>query len=211
MKPDAFYSETARDISRELSDRPALRPVARSTAPKNDDDETTATPIAERLPAFMARLRDRERPPDIIPELVGSIGITMVHGQPRALKTWTLQEMAVAAACGDAAFGLERFQVAAPVETWRITEEDPELEERDRVSCLLAGRGVAQPPDTLHVSVQRSIVLDDPEWQTRTILYGRKHNIKLTFIDPIRASSAAVDQGATGDQTARDVPAAVHA
>lgn len=155
------------------------------------DDEP---PIAERLPAFMARLRDQPRPPEIVPGLIGT-GITMFHGQPRALKSWTLQEIATACACGDAAFGLERFQVPAPVETWAITEEDPQLEVRDRFAWLLAGRGATTIPDTLHVSIQRSINLDDPAWQARTIEYGRQHQIKLTIIDPIRASSAAVDQG----------------
>ena len=193
MRPDAFLAETAAEIGRELADRPSLRPVLKPTPP--EDDEATTALMAERLPAFMARLRDRQRPPDIIPELVAGLGITMIHGQPRALKTWTIDEMALAASCGHAAFRLERFLVPAPVETWSITEEDPELDVRDRFGCLLAGRGITRIPDTLHVSVQRSIFLDDPGWQTRTILYAQKHQIRLTFIDPIRASSLAVDQG----------------
>jgi len=126
---------------------------------------------------------------------VPGVGMTMVHGQPRSLKTWTLDEAGLAAACGDAAFGLERFRVAEPIATWKITEEDPQLAVRDRFRCLLAGRGLTTAPDTFHLSVQRSIALDDPAWQSRMIDYGRTNKIRVTIVDPIRASSGAVDQG----------------
>ena len=69
MRPETFYAQTAREIGRELGDR--SRPVlARSAPAAIEDDDSGAGPIAERLPAFMAQLRDRQRPPDIIPDLV---------------------------------------------------------------------------------------------------------------------------------------------
>jgi hypothetical protein len=181
-----------------LTDATAVRRKP-SLSPGDSEPHTpeaaTDAPIAERLPAFMSRLRDRQRPPDIITELVPGIGITMVHGQPRSLKTWALDEIALSSTCGDMAFGLERFSVPTPIQTWSITEEDPDLDVRDRFGCLLAGRGLTTPPEGLHVSVHRRIRLDDPEQQARMIAYAREHQIKLTIIDPIRASSTAVDQG----------------
>ena len=121
--------------------------------------------VAERLPAFIARLRETIHPPDIIPLLVPGAGITMPHGQPRSLKTWFGLECACAASSADAAFGLERFRVTRPIETWYLTEEDPEIEIRDRLECLFTGRGASAYPANFHLSVQRLIQLDDPQWQ----------------------------------------------
>lgn len=152
-------------------------------------------PAAETLPAFFARLRDRVHPLDIVPGLVPGIGITMPHGQPRSLKTWSILETCRAASVADAVFGLERFRVPAPLHVWYITEEDPEIEIRDRLDCLFAGRGATAFPDNFHVSIQRSIAFDDPAWQLATIRYALNNGIQLLAVDPIRASSAAVDQG----------------
>ncbi len=152
-------------------------------------------PAAETLLAFVARLRDRVHPPDVVPGLVPGIGITMPHGQPRSLKTWFELEICRACTMADDAFGLERFRVTEPVPAWYTTEEDPELEIRDRLACLFAGRGASSFPDVFHVSVQRSIDLDDPAWQTSAIRYAVNHGIKAWVVDPIRASSGAVDQG----------------
>jgi hypothetical protein len=152
------------------------------------------SPIAEQFPAFCLRLRERIRPADIITGLIPSVGLVMIHGQPRTLKTWTLQELCRASSTGTAAFGMDRFAVDAPHQTWYITEEDPEMETRDRFLCLSAG--CASPlSDTLHVSIQKAIALDDPIWQRQMIAYAKAQQITFTVIDPIRASSDAVDQG----------------
>jgi hypothetical protein len=157
--------------------------------------QRAAAPVAESLPAFFARMRDQQRPVDIIPELVPGIGITMLHGQPRSLKTWSCLEMALAMALGDCAFGLERFRVPAPLDIWYITEEDPDVDVYERLACLLAGRNCRDIPARFHISVQRSIAIDDPAWQARMVQYAQQHQIRHTTIEPIRASSAAVDQG----------------
>jgi hypothetical protein len=147
--------------------------------------------VAETWTTFHARVKNRERPADAIPGLVPGSGITMIHGQPRSLKTWISLELARAAATGDVAFGLERFALSAPLPTWYITEEDPELEVDLRAAAMLG----CETLDTFHLSVHRELDLDRPDVQAWMIAYGRSHQIRVTFIDPIRASSGAVDQG----------------
>ncbi len=159
-------------------------------------DEAAVAACAETYQAFRARMATRTYPPDLIPCLVPSIGITMLHGQPRSLKTWVELELARALSLGDAAFGLEAFRVPEPRRVWYLTEEDPELEIDNRFACLFAGRHPGTvPTDTLHLSVQKSISLDDLTWQNRTIAYACEHRIEATFLDPIRSLSDAVDQG----------------
>jgi hypothetical protein len=169
-----------------------------------DDDadpaDTTAgappdpAPWVERFPAFCLRLRDRVLPPDVVPGLIPSVGLVMAHGQPRSLKTWVAQELARATSTGTAAFGLARFAVPAPRQTWYVTEEDPEVEIRNRFTCLYAGTQTSEP-EALHVSVQKAIAIDDPAWQRRMITYAQDAQIAFTIIDPVRSSSEAVDQG----------------
>jgi len=156
-------------------------------------------PFAERFPAFCTRLGGCTRHADIIPGLIQGliprVGLVMIHGQPRALKTWTLQEICRASSTGTAALGLERFAIAEPRQTWYITEEDPEVETRDRFQCLSTGRPETPLSDTLHISIQKAIAFDDLTWQRRMIEYANDERIALTIVDPIRASSEAVDQG----------------
>jgi hypothetical protein len=152
-------------------------------------------PAAETLPAFVARLRDRVHPPDVVPGLVPGLGITMPHGQPRTLKTWMIMEICRAASTADAAFGLDRFRVPAPIAVWYVTEEDPEIECRDRLESLFGGRDQSVFPDCFHLSIQRSIAFDDPAWQTSMIRYAINNGIRVFAVDPVRASSKAVDQG----------------
>ncbi len=147
--------------------------------------------IAETWTAFHGRVKDRVRPADVIPGLIPGSGITMIHGQPRSLKTWIALELARAAATGTDAFDLGRFALPAPIVTWYVTEEDPEIEVDVRFGALLGQAAL----DTLHLSVHRDLQLDQPERQSQMIGYALEHAIRVTFIDPIRASSDAVDQG----------------
>jgi hypothetical protein len=158
------------------------------------EDTATIAPIAERFPLFCARLQHRTRPADIIPDLVPGMGLTMVHGQPRSLKSWTAQEIGRAVSTGDAAFGLERFRVEKPQASWYLTDEGAEIEIRDNFTCLFAGRQQSAT-DLLHVTVQKAILLDDLESQVQLTHYGKQEQIRLTIFDPIRSMSAAVDQG----------------
>lgn len=205
MRRKGFSSEAiaaALKVTNREACQPALEDcevevIARSIgryAPAAEAGSGLPDVIAERFSTFCDRLRTRVAPRDVVPGLVPGFGITMLHGQPRALKTWTAQEIARACSTGSPAFGLERFSVDDAGPTWYCTEEDPELETRDRFGCLFAGRGEA-PSDLLHVTIQKSLNLDDPTWQNRMIEYALREAIKLSIIDPIRAASAAVDQG----------------
>lgn len=162
-----------------------------AAAPPTDAAPRT---VAETWPVFYDRLAAATRPGDLVPALVPGLGLTVIHGQPRALKTWTLLELACALATATPAFGLERFAIARAAVVWFVTDEDPELVIRDRVCALLKGR--ERPwPTRLHVSVQRGLRLDDRGWQQAITAYAQTHAVQLTIVDPIRSASAAVDQG----------------
>ncbi|MBA3884580.1 MAG: AAA family ATPase [Acidobacteria bacterium] len=188
-----------------LADRPGWTGAPGEDVPPPGDDEAPpvedapppdveAPPFAERFPDFCTRVNSHTLPPDIVPNLIPGMGITMIHGQPRDMKTLCRQEITRAASTGDAAFGLEVFRVAAPIVTWVITEEDPAIVEKDRYCAFFAGRGQAHP-DALHVSIQKAIDLDDPQWQALVIAYVKRHAVQLVVIDPVRASTAMADQG----------------
>ena len=113
-------------------------PQPNETEPSSTDD-TAPRLIAERYPDFAVRLATRERPADVVPDLIPGTGITMLHGQPRSLKTWGLLDIATACATGGCVFGLERFRVAEALESWYFTEEDGEIDTL-RTHGRLAGR-----------------------------------------------------------------------
>lgn len=155
-----------------------------------DDHERAA--FAERFPAFLQRTRKQVLPADYVTGLVPGVGITMVHGQPRDMKTWARQEITRATSTGDAAFGM--FPVPTPLVTWVITDEDHEIIERDRYVAFYAGRNQA-PSDNLIVSVQKGINLDDATWQANVEAFIIREQVKLFTVDPVRASTAMADQG----------------
>jgi hypothetical protein len=125
-----------------LGDRPGWTGGPAEDVPPPDVE---APPFAERFPAFYARVSAQRLPPDIVPHLIPGMGITMIHGQPRDMKTLCRQEITRAASTGDAAFGLEQFRVAAPVVTWVLTEEDPAIVEEGSVLRVLHGPRAVAP------------------------------------------------------------------
>jgi len=151
-------------------------------------------PFIERFPAFCARLRHQQTPADVIPGWVPGHGLTLVHGHPRSLKTWVLLEWARACATGGRVFGLDLLTVETPRRVWFLTEEDSERTIRDRFVWLFAGADQSWP-ETLYVSPQRGISLDDAAWQKRILTTVADEQLQLMFVDPVRASSVAVDQG----------------
>jgi hypothetical protein len=151
--------------------------------------------IAESYPAFCSRMRDRVVPEDLIPGLIPGDGFTLIHGQPRSLKTWLELELARAMVTGTAPFGVERFTPAAPLRAWFATEEDPDIEVYKRFQGLFAGRNGGIEPAGLHVTVQRAMSLDDPQWQQDCIDTAKSLAIEVTFFDPLRSFTSAVDQG----------------
>jgi hypothetical protein len=156
------------------------------------DDYEGEDDVADSLAVFCAAQRAGAVPDDIISRLIPAQGITLLHGQPRALKSWAALEMARSAATGTAAFGLDCFTPVRAARTWYVTEEDPAIEVAARLRCMLAGQSLGLP---LFVSAQKGFTLDDPRCQDRLIGFARGQQIKLTIIDPLRAVSGAVDQG----------------
>jgi len=106
----------------------------------SDDTDELADLRPEPFDAFVDRLADTTRPPDLITDLVPGQGITLVHSQPRTHKTWVMLEFAVAITSGTDAFGSPKHTVPTAKRVWYLTEEDPPTEIRDRLTALLAGR-----------------------------------------------------------------------
>src|SRR5262245_8064577 len=85
--------------------------------------EATPEPYIETLAAFLAQ----EDPPVnyIFPELLPCAVIMLLHGDPRARKSLTAFELALAAATGTSPFGLARFKPSGRINVLYIQEEDP--------------------------------------------------------------------------------------
>jgi hypothetical protein len=132
-------------------------------------------------------------PQMLVEDLVPADGITLIHAQPRVLKTWTALDIAVGVASGTAVFHWLATGEGAPVAY--ITEEDPRRRIAERLDALWRGRNLAQPPSRLYVAAQTGLSLDDPEWQERVIAFTRRAAIRLLIIDPARSVTACVDQG----------------
>jgi hypothetical protein len=188
-----------------------VRRIAHNAATQRDHDDFDPTPgaratiggkpptetpqsFAETAPIFLARLDQQKRPPDLVTGLLPGCGSAMFHGQPRVMKTLALLDLSIACATGTTAFSMAELAAPEAVAVWYLSEEDPQIEVRDRLRALLAGRSI-EVPERLHLSVQQSIDLDDPTWQQAVIAYAIAHAVRLTIIDPVRASTAAADQG----------------
>ena len=102
-----------------------------------------------------------------MPDLIPGSGVVMLHGQPRSLKTWALLDIAIACATGGCVFGLERFRVVEPIETWYLTEEDGEMDGHGRISRIAGGTIEQGAPATLTRVDSQSVDLDDPRTQAR--------------------------------------------
>jgi len=121
--------------------------------------------------------------------------IMLLHGEPRARKSLTALELALAAATGTAPFGLARFAPADKVNVLYIQEEDPRPLTRPRLRQLLRTRCGDVLPDTLHVAVRRGVDLDDPFWVARIIEDVKRLDIRLLVLDAARRLSAKTDEG----------------
>jgi AAA domain len=133
----------------------------------------------------------------IIPEIVPHGVLVLVHGEPRSRKSFVALELALAAATGSAAFGLQRFEPAEPVTVLYVQEEDPRSLTRQRLRPVLAARCGASPPETFHVAVRRGVDLDDPLWVDRLITDLKGLGATLLVLDAARRLSAKTDEGPT--------------
>jgi AAA domain len=131
----------------------------------------------------------------VIPELLQAGVIMLVHGDPRARKSLTALELALAAANGTSAFGLKRFTPIEPATVLYIQEEDPRSLTRQRLRALIEARCGGVRPATLHVAVRRGVDLDDPAWVERLIGDLQRQGAKLLVLDAARRMSSKTDEG----------------
>src|SRR5262249_48657732 len=106
----------------------------------------------ESIKAFLVE----EDPPALMvfPELLPRGVLMLLHGEPRARKSFAAFELALAAATGTAPFGLKRFAPAECITTLYIMEEDPRFLTRTRLRAMVHARCGAKIPQTLHVAVR---------------------------------------------------------
>ena len=117
----------------------------------------------------------------------------MLAGEERSLKSWSICECAIALATGSPAFGL--LDVAGPYATLIISNEDAPDVYLDRITRLLAGRGITTPPAGLRFILGRAFTLDDPMWRDRLLREVVAEEIRAVFFDPLRSVTSACDQG----------------
>jgi hypothetical protein len=131
----------------------------------------------------------------IIPEILPHGVIMLVHGEPRARKSFVAFELALAAATGSAAFGLTRFEPPAAIPVLYIQEEDPRPLTRLRLRALVRTRCGDAVPERLFVAVRRGVDLDDDLWVSRLITDCKRLGAKLLVLDAARRLSAKTDEG----------------
>lgn len=166
-----------------------------SVEPRRQPDSDALDDLRpEPFGAFADRLANTPRKPDLIAQLVPGEGITLVHSQPRGLKTWVSSECQIAIATGTPAFGAAEYSVETPRSVWYLTEEDPPVKILERLRALLAGRGLTEAPDRLLLSVKQGWNLDDPDHQGRLLHFLQSQRIEVLIIDPLRSVTGATDK-----------------
>lgn len=131
----------------------------------------------------------------LVNELVPANVVVLIHGEPRARKSLTGFELALAAATGTPPFGLERFTVPEAVPTLYVQEEDPRGPTRRRVRRLVRERCGDTPPAKLHIACRRGVNLDEPTWVEAILADCRRLGIKLLVFDAMRRLSGKTDEG----------------
>jgi len=103
--------------------------------------------------------------------------------------------MAIAAATGTPAFGLERFKPSRQFRVLYCSQEDTNAIVKPRARKMLAARGITEIPDNLGFSVHKGINLDDSRWEEHFYAEVLGNAIELVFLDPIRYFTEHADKG----------------
>lgn len=139
----------------------------------------------------LAALADTAEPDQpLIQSLLYPASTWLLHGDPRALKSWTVLEMLVAGATGTPAFGR---LMTRPFTSLLVTNEDGGRRIGERVSALARGRGCDVPMGKLAVSAHRGVWLDSQKWQIEVLKQAPNYDV-IAF-DPLRSVTGCVDQG----------------
>jgi len=156
--------------------------------------EMFGEPFIDTLPDLVAKASETDSPLWVVEGVICD-GLTLIHSQPRELKSLTAQQLGLHVALGTAAFGLQRLHVATPRPVLYVTEEDAWRRFAERSLAFCCGLGLDRPPANFHTAIGKGIDLDDPEWQGRMIAAIRAGGYGLTILDPIRSLSSSTDQG----------------
>ena len=150
-------------------------------------------PCSDALPDFLTTHHTDVARDLLVGPLLARGETALLHGPPRALKTWSALEMAIAATTGTSAFGV--LEVPAEARVLYVTNEDRAATVADRLRGLLAGKGFTAAPSGFRLLVGAGVSLDDPVWRERLIDEALRWDIDLVTFDPLRSVTAAVDQG----------------
>jgi RecA-family ATPase len=131
----------------------------------------------------------------LVDELLAPGEVGMLHGQPRDGKTWAALDLAIAVATAGTAYGLDRLRAPRARPVLIVGNEDSRAAYAERFRLLLAGRGLATPPDTLRLLVGRGASLDEADWRERLLDEVRRDGVGLVIIVPLRSVTGAADQG----------------
>ena len=165
----------------------------RITEQDRPDEVQTDQPVSSALPDFLARASTMPARDELLPGLVAKRETALIHGEPRALKTWSVLEIGVSLATATPAFGLLTPPAAARV--LYITNEDSIATIGARLQGLLTSRGLEHAPEGFRLIVSQGVALDDADWQAKLIDEVRQFDIDLVILDPLRSVTLSVDQG----------------
>jgi hypothetical protein len=189
-EPQAANEELSRlaEAAPEWTPTAATTPTIPPTQPNTQEFS-----YIEFAPTFLAI----EDPPVqyLVSELLPEGIIALMHGEPRARKSWGVLEIAIALATGTCAFGMTRFSVPKPVPVLYSSQEDTAPMVRIRAKAILKGRGITHFPETLAFSVHKGINLESDEWQQALLRDVVRYGFSFVAFDPIRRYSPNVDKG----------------
>lgn len=136
---------------------------------------------------------DRPAPPMLVDGLVPGEGITLFHADPRTLKTWIAEDVAIALASGMPT--LTTLDTSGPVTVLYLSNEDGKRQTADRLRKLARGRGLPGIPDGLLLAIHAGAWLDEESWQAKVITLAKREHVRVVILDPLRSLTAAVDKG----------------
>lgn len=185
-------------VGQQLADRPAESDAALDALRALIDarrGSVAAEAISEPITALAARLADTWGRLAFLGDLLALGEIAMLHGQPRDGKTWLALSIAIAVAIGPTVAAFGRFRADRSRAVLVVNNEDGPAPTVARIQSLIAGYGVTDAPENLHVVVGRGVDLDDPTWQAQIIAEAKRLDVALIVLDPLRSLTACVDQG----------------
>ena len=157
--------------------------------------ESTSDPDSlEDLDAFLDRI---DKLPDLSWRLEGLVpdeGFTLMHGQPRGLKTISALEMALAMAMGRWAFGAARFAAPRPCKVTYFAEEDGERLFAARLKWLIRKNG-RPAKGMFFLRIRKSWYFDTEDGKKAIYDYIVKTQSEVAFFDSLRSFTGMSDKG----------------